>query len=851
MQVKKVIKRIIALGAGATMLGATMLGAMAADLGEYPSPFVKNGMFDGSLVVGDAAAAEVEDVVGAVDIAASLQYSTKTEVSTTATTSTTVSDGIAVERGSDKLYPMVKDINDIFDTTLDDSEFPVMLAEQTFDESEGNYDNTVDYDQELHLSPQNNTGRIIIYQDDDDAPEAKDYLFLDDASTTLLYNFTLDFDSAVDYDNSTSALAKSDLLGSTLNMFGQDYTISNVQLSSNRINELHFIVGDVTIWLTQDQTITKIVEGVSHEITVVDVSDVDSSTDISCGVSVDGDVVWIDKDDTETINGVTIGVTDAKAVHAQLQDVDICELSIGANELKLKSGKEIEMNGADVDGSKVYYDHSTSESYGGLDAIHITYRPKDEMFLAEGDSWVDPVFGAFKMTYAGLVGDYAEINFERSGDRVTLTFPNNDGKEVEMDFQWKTNRLISGRDTDEYLLFESQALSGLTSLEDIEGHKLAVTTSGEEVHILEIQDVDLGTSGARGGTGDEKDTIDFKDETYGKTYDDVEWITADTLDLGTIGTITLTDLGTHGLTATNIDMGDDTLGTMFVLGDHSVRIWGMNESNGGATETLIAGTTAALAADTDNVLSNASLVNISKIAIVEDNDDREIGGVSTINVSFAYDATNKEIDMAAPGIAGGNVQEGEKTQITSGTSTWYDEDASNNDDKWTMTEYGTKIRHDAQDLGYVTIHVPDKQAYGKVFVSPVAATVSSTSADGTTYVVNKINVGAAKLASEIADYTAENLIVVGGPCVNPIAAKLMGSDAPLCGEASGLEEGKAVIRMYETGAGKVAIMVAGWSALDTRRGTRVLSDHAEYALSGSEVEVTGTSLTQIDVSMPQ
>ena len=36
MRVKKAIKKIAALGVGATMLGATVLGAMAADLANYP-----------------------------------------------------------------------------------------------------------------------------------------------------------------------------------------------------------------------------------------------------------------------------------------------------------------------------------------------------------------------------------------------------------------------------------------------------------------------------------------------------------------------------------------------------------------------------------------------------------------------------------------------------------------------------------------------------------------------------------------------------------------------------------------------------------------------------------------------
>ncbi|NQV08458.1 hypothetical protein HQ529_01250, partial [Candidatus Woesearchaeota archaeon] len=69
MKVNKAIKSIMALGTGALFLGAS---AMAADLSSYPNPlFVKDGVFDGLLVVGDNAAAE--DIIGITNIAMSLQ----------------------------------------------------------------------------------------------------------------------------------------------------------------------------------------------------------------------------------------------------------------------------------------------------------------------------------------------------------------------------------------------------------------------------------------------------------------------------------------------------------------------------------------------------------------------------------------------------------------------------------------------------------------------------------------------------------------------------------------------------------------------------------------------------------
>jgi len=113
--------------------------------------------------------------------------------------------------------------------------------------------------------------------------------------------------------------------------------------------------------------------------------------------------------------------------------------------------------------------------------------------------------------------------------------------------------------------------------------------------------------------------------------------------------------------------------------------------------------------------------------------------------------------------------------------------------------------------------------------------------------VCKVAIPPAKLDSEVASASAQNLILVGGPCANTAAAEVMGVASTVTECLEGFEEGKAMVKLYDTGAGKVAMLVAGMSALDTRRATRVVANSGDYALSGDEVEVTGTSLTDIAV----
>src|SRR3989338_298885 len=79
MRFQKAIKRMIALGTGAIMVGSSVFAA--ADLASYPAPFVKDGKFSGVLVVGDKAAAE--DVIGISDVIASLQFAATKKSATT------------------------------------------------------------------------------------------------------------------------------------------------------------------------------------------------------------------------------------------------------------------------------------------------------------------------------------------------------------------------------------------------------------------------------------------------------------------------------------------------------------------------------------------------------------------------------------------------------------------------------------------------------------------------------------------------------------------------------------------------------------------------------------------------
>ncbi|MDK2907892.1 MAG: hypothetical protein PWQ87_350 [Candidatus Woesearchaeota archaeon] len=69
MKALKAIKKIAAAGLGFAFIGATIGGAMATDLGDYPAPFATGSGYNGKIIVGEKASAI--DIVGAVNIASS------------------------------------------------------------------------------------------------------------------------------------------------------------------------------------------------------------------------------------------------------------------------------------------------------------------------------------------------------------------------------------------------------------------------------------------------------------------------------------------------------------------------------------------------------------------------------------------------------------------------------------------------------------------------------------------------------------------------------------------------------------------------------------------------------------
>ena len=161
------------------------------------------------------------------------------------------------------------------------------------------------------------------------------------------------------------------------------------------------------------------------------------------------------------------------------------------------------------------------------------------------------------------------------------------------------------------------------------------------------------------------------------------------------------------------------------------------------------------------------------------------------------------------------------------------------------TSMGTFVtqKSPSSDPQEYVLNYPEKQRLPQVYFTAQGATSKTSTAKGEMVAVTVVD--ATKLDSEVADVKAQNLIVVGGPCVNSVAAELLGNPTNC---AEGFAPGKARIKLVEN-AGKVAMLVAGYSGADTRLAGKVLAHKAD-SLTGTEVEVEGTTYNDATISAP-
>ena len=151
------------------------------------------------------------------------------------------------------------------------------------------------------------------------------------------------------------------------------------------------------------------------------------------------------------------------------------------------------------------------------------------------------------------------------------------------------------------------------------------------------------------------------------------------------------------------------------------------------------------------------------------------------------------------------------------------------------TRYGIIIRdpkaHGSSDE--VVLDIPGDQVQANVVLKGTSTKTTST---GGSVVVNPIPSSAAAFSEEITSASAQNLIVVGGPAVNPLANSVFGLTR------SDFTPNEAMVKLADNGA-NVALLVAGYSAVDTRNAAEAVAAGKLAGMSKAEAKVVSTTQT--------
>jgi len=787
MNVKKAIKRIVALGTGAALMGATVLGAMAADLNDFPAPFVKDGQFNAMIVIGEAA--DTPDVIGAVDIATTLQYEMKEAASTTGATGSSVS--VAGDAFQIRLDNTALEIGDTLGgvvTAIEDGDLSALAGGTFADE---------DYTETISLYD----GKVVWEEPADGDYEDEPGLYLKWANDETMYVYDLEFPQAASSTNTSNVL--DDFEDKTIRFMGRAYTISSAKLTGTEV-KLTLLGGDSNDVIEEYSTKTYTVNGKEYEVEATYIGQ------SSAKFRINGEVTdALAEGETYELNdGTEIGVREILENEAGEGGQDIVEFYLGANKIVLGSDVAVSTDTNNlIVGDETYNnvkvkimgnfpDSSTFE----LEGIQVNVTADDDYWLAPGDKLSQYVDGSNEDYMFG------NVDFLYEG----ITEPASSAVELKARSEYQYNLEFTTVGDLDYTLPLWYAEDGDHSGDEDGKLVLASNVSVDQMFIV-------GTSDAN--------AEDVKARVYRFTdYDKDD------------RTITIKDLAGDSVTLqldTNYQKSYRIDGRYhnFALHNYSSSVGGTISVDGRATEFgLDSGAYLGL---TENGAGNYVTVNITVPADLVDSAVAERFGF-VVN-STTTDTPSQIVDSALE---------------TGFLGSWLE--VKSDVDETYSDKYGVMVtRDDTGDDTEYTFDIPFSQRLPQVFaVSGDVSTSEVAGVSGSAFTIAPVSTGIAMLDTEVgSSWKSNNAIVVGGPCVNTVAAELMGNPAE-CTE--GFTQGNAMIKLFSQSGGKVSMLVAGYSADDTRRAATAVHKFRSYSgFKGTEVKVSGTSMSDISVTSVQ
>ena len=811
-------KRITALAASAIMIGSSLGIAAAAN---YPSPFL-TGAGDVAVVVGTGTGVSVLDSVQAGNIQSDLE-SRYTGGGGTSTTSCVGGDCYVFELGSTKLN-INATLRSIKGNSINKNELPNVLKDGTYESQYG-------YTQAVDINTSSTSGLTYTAFQDSDFLDKKPVIGVKvkDGAPVLIY--TLAWTKQPESEKS-STNRLDDLENTQIEILGKEYTILNAydaDANSGKI-KLDLMGGAVVSSVNRDESVTHTLAGSTYTIRASSIAD--ATTDLCVSINGGAEQCKTDRkkgDTWELSDGVQMGVRSISYT-SKTGTVDMVRFSLGAEKITLEDNQTIQVNGDSVTGMTVQvpYTNATKRKLGN---IKIHWVANEDLFIAEGEEVVMPVFGGLKFSAGEFYSPKNEIIKVRNdgAKAIELVIPIKSGMAtIPLLFGNETEYTHIGSDNNEILATSLNATLAWNSTSDGVTGLGAVNVSGN-LFPWNHKGFVASWNNSQEATSYYLRLTDFQDNS-GINSTDVEDLVTHQVLCDNVRSGESCTLGSLVLTLNNIitkskysSIGINTGGSFnVVFSDEGAAFYlpvGVNASTPVLAKTAYGRSGANFVGTAFNVtLNNGPITWV--LEGEEEDKNGVLGSGDGFNFTLGWSGSESRAANVRGDWASGNALSADPAMETEDDSDVYVE--------WLRSDLASKLVHyrssgsDVQHTAEIEYH--GGESYGKFFLADEDADVSVASSTNTTTGGSLGEV--VVLDREVGSVSSKNLIVVGGSCINSVAANLVGG--AYCGaaftQATGIGSGEALIKSYgdKYAVGKIALLVAGYDVGDTEKASQYL-----------------------------
>jgi hypothetical protein len=882
-------RRISALAASALMLGMTAGVAAAAN---YPQPFVSGGSANVAIVYGTGSGVSALDKTEAINLQTDLGTSV---TGTTGGVVTPSGETVSLDTSADRLW-LNTSLSSV-KQTITKSDLPTVLADYSFS---GDVTSKVTSSIKLQAGAAaggDNSGKVIFSKQPSSSDDPVIGISMGSSATSNpLYNASATM-SAINFTHADSE-------GEEIVLFGQSFTIAAETDTTNLV--LLKDAEKVTLSVPSNPSTTVTVGGETYTVRLITASSSSANVEVtnSAGVSASKE---INEAASKKINGLDVAVTTATS--SSLESVgESASIILGSEKLTLTSGSVITVgeNNDPIDGTLAYI-------VGGTIAateIAVTVFRADSTHdvILPGESFEDPVFGSFKIDFAGLSSplgdsDREVIPITTSGDdTMSIQFTEQGGYDATVDFAHNESDTWRLADDSNF----SIGVREMATLSYASGATSYIVLGNEDFgHMLELYDVYNQTTGTSSITNDRVKFRDvFTGENYETTFTSTE--ASGTIDVdGKRYTVTFSGTGESAsvyvkyptsesadadtfvvyptietamgalvqfyepLTFSNLS-GIDNAGTyatsvtfqfpdgegytpavLTYAGSVGNELW---DVTGAATFTLntsmVNSTTLTIGTVTYNLTSTGAGNDTVIYMINPESSAAQIDNPAVVLWEAKDDDSSKYhaivVDLEGNAASMGSSTNGVGVNDVLFSSDLYHNSATRASD--------SDFTEDIDWWGtLVTTDASDSDqktvtiSYPKnqVYASIYVGAADSVVSSGTTGSIGDVLV----MDSEASTVSSKNQIIVGGSCINSAAASLVGGAK--CGsawtDATGVGSGQFLIQSFAGTSGKVSLLVAGYASADTVNAATYLRNNVVDTSVGKKY--IGTSSTSASLAV--